>query len=93
MTVLPEHIPVLVTCVGGLAEPLDIAPIGWKLKKLGEDELRNTLLDLLNNPSKIETVKKDIGAWQKVLQHYSWKQISNQTQQLYEMVINKKHNQ
>lgn len=84
MTVLTEHIPVLVTNVGGLAEPLLVAPVGWMLSQLSADHLRQALLDLINHPDKIKAIKNDTNSWDAVCRHYSWEHIGQQTQQLYE---------
>lgn len=84
MTVMTEHIPVLVTKVGGLAEPLTVAPIGWVISQLSPENLRQALLDLINHPAKIKAVKDDSNSWSTVCQHYDWGNICKQTQSLYE---------
>lgn len=84
LTVLPEHVPLLLTDVGSLAEPLTVAPIGWKMERANEQELRNALLYLLDHKDEIKSVRNDRQSWQKVCAFYGWQNISRQTQQLYE---------
>jgi glycosyltransferase involved in cell wall biosynthesis len=84
MTVMTEHIPVLATNVGGLAEPLAVAPIGWVISHPTPENLKQALLDLLDHPEKIKAVKDDSNSWNTVCQHYGWEHIGKQTQQLYE---------
>ena len=84
LTVLTEHIPLLVTDVGSLAEPLSIAHIGWKMQRADEQELKNALLHLLAHQDEIEAIRNDHQAWEKVCSFYDWQDISRQTQQLYE---------
>ena len=87
LTVLPEHIPILVTDVGSLAEPLNIAPIGWKIRKAEEKELKKALIHLLSHKEEIEHIRNDHQAWEKVCSFYDWQAISRQTQLLYESLM------
>lgn len=83
LTVITEHIPVLVTDTGGMAEPLAIGHIGWIIPPSDEQALRDMLVHLVANPAEIQAVRNDQDAWNKVCNHYDWKNISRQTQQLY----------
>jgi len=83
LTVLTEHIPLLLTDVGSLAEPLTIAPIGWKMERADEAELRRALLNILSHKEDIETIRNNRQAWEKVCAFYDWQNISRQTQELY----------
>lgn len=84
LTVLTEHIPLLMTDVGSLAEPLTVARIGWKIQRAEEDELRNALIYLLSHKEEIEVIHNDHQAWKKVCKFYDWQDISSKTQKLYE---------
>ena len=88
MTTISERIPTLVTDVGGLKEPLQIAKIGWVIEEeVNEENLRAALLDLLYHSEEISKIKNDHQAWEKVQDYYDWHHISLQTQELYHQVI------
>lgn len=87
LTVLTEHVPLLLTDVGSLAEPLSVANIGWKMQRADKAELRQSLLYLIGHKAVIERIHNDHEAWEKVNAFYDWNAISRQTQQLYESLI------
>lgn len=87
LTAIAEHVPVLISNIGGLAEVLSIAPIGWTITNGDINELRETMLHLIHNPSEIEKVKNDGHSWSVINENYNWKNISTQTQQLYESLL------
>ena len=87
LTALTEKVPILVTDVGGLSEPLKIADIGWSIDELTEDKLREKLLEILDNREEIERIKNDVAEWQKIHQAYDWKSISRQTLGVYDGLI------
>ena len=82
-TAMEEHVPMIVSDAGGLAEPLTIAPIGWKVRACDTTSLCETLLHLAGHPEEIRRVKSDSKGWKAVCAAYSWDNISLQTQQLY----------
>lgn len=84
LTVLTEHVPLLLTDVGSLAEPLSVAPIGWKIQHAEECELRNALIYLLGHKEEIDAIRNNHQAWEKVCAFYNWQDIGQQTQRLYE---------
>jgi glycosyltransferase involved in cell wall biosynthesis len=84
LTVLTEHVPLLLTDVGSLAEPLSIANIGWKMQRADKAELRQSLIYLIDHKAAIERIHNDQQAWEKVNAFYDWSTISRQTRQLYE---------
>ena len=83
LTAISVGIPFLVTDVGGLAEPLDIAPIGWKMEKLSVDELRQHLLWLLHHPEQVAAAKNNSAGWNLLRKHYDWQEIGRLTARLY----------
>lgn len=89
LTVLTERVPLLLTDVGSLAEPLSVAPIGWKIQRAEYQELRSALLYLLDHKAEIETIHNDHQSWEKVCSFYDWQHISRQTQTLYETFVKK----
>ena len=82
-TAMEENIPMIVSDAGGLAEPLTIAPIGWKVRACDTTSLCETILHLAGHPEEIRKVKSDSEGWKAVCAAYSWDNISRQTQQLY----------
>ncbi|MBQ8676667.1 MAG: glycosyltransferase family 4 protein [Bacteroidaceae bacterium] len=88
MTAITERIPILVSNVGGLADPLKIADIGWMINDVcDKEELRDMLLHILNSQEKIKSIKADNAGWSRIHDFYDWERISLQTQQLYHEII------
>ena len=87
LTVLTEHVPLLLADVGALAEPLDIAPIGWKIPRADEQDLQEALLYLVSHKKEVEAVRNNRQAWEKVCKFYDWKEIGQQTWRLYENLL------
>jgi glycosyltransferase involved in cell wall biosynthesis len=83
LTAISTSTPFLVTDVGGLKEPLDIAPVGWTIPHLSADVLRQKLLWLLHHPEEVKAAKDNNEGWELLKQHYSWSRIGKLTQQLY----------
>lgn len=75
--------PVMVSNIGGLAEPLSYAGIGWNIGDPTSDNLSDGMLRLLDNPEELARVGSDSAAFIKVREIYSWNTISEQTSQLY----------
>lgn len=86
-TAIDEHVPLLVSDAGGLAEPLSVAPVGWKVKACDKESLRQMLLHLARNPQEIKAVKDDAEGWEKVCEAYRWDGISRQTYSLYKSLF------
>lgn len=83
LTAISVGTPFLVTDVGGLAEPLNIAHVGWKMGELSAEELRQQLLWLLHHPEQVAAAKNNEEGWTRLRQHYDWRTIGQLTQQLY----------
>ncbi len=88
-TALDAGVPVMVTDVGGLAEPLQVARVGWNIGAPQEDSLRAEMERLALNPSEIDAVRADADAFERVRQAYSWKEIGAETVSLYKMFYTK----
>lgn len=80
---LSYHIPLIVSRVGGLAETLEEANIGWSIKPDNMDELREAIELLVKHPDEISKVKEDESEWVKILKYYSWEDIGQNTKRLY----------
>lgn len=83
LTTISVGTPFLVTDVGGLAESLDIAQVGWKMDKLSVEELRKQLLWLLHHPEQVAAAKNNTEGWSLLRKHYDWQKIGQLTQKLY----------
>lgn len=83
LTALANRIPVLVTEVGGLTDPLKIAPVGWSIPHCDFASLQSALLQLVRHQHLVQEVKGNQSNWDKVLRHYDWKEISHEVQSLY----------
>lgn len=86
-TALAENIPVLVSDAGGLAEPLSVAPIGWKIKANDFKDLQQKILHLASNPKEITEVKNNKNNWSRVCNEYGWRHISKRMSDIYEQTI------
>ncbi len=82
-TALQTGVPVLVSDVGGLAEPLQVADVGWNIGAPEVDTLQQTMEHLAANPQLIAEKKNNTAAFDKVRQAYSWKDIAKETETLY----------
>lgn len=78
-----SHIPVLVSDVGGLAEPLRYGQIGWNMGEPKIENLQKYMLKFIDNPDMIAEKKEHIEEFEKVRTVYSWKTIGIQTAKLY----------
>ncbi len=80
---LQAEIPVLVTDVGGLADPLKIAPVGWNIGEPSLNNVRTAIEWLCANKQEIDKIKQDDTAFRKVRDAYDWSNISALTANLY----------
>lgn len=83
LTAITEKIPLLVTNIGGLTEPLAISRIGWSIDPENEQQLREMLIYLVNHPDEIASIKRDQEGWDRVQKYYGWEQIGKLTLQVY----------
>lgn len=89
MTAMQEHIPVLVTDVGGLPDPINLAKVGWNMGQPTTDNLREWMLYLANNNEEIETVRFDKLAWSVIDKEFSWRNSATKTTDIYNSLMNK----
>ena len=88
MTAMYFKIPVLVADVGGLADPIRKADIGWVISHCDKALLEDMLLQLVRHPE--ETLKKkndNEEEWSKVQETYSWERIGESTSELYKQLL------
>lgn len=83
LTALAEHVPVLVSDLGGLTEPFQVANVGWKIEELSVKCLAERMKYLIAHPEESLSIRTDDDAWDKIEEFYSWNSISKTTQDLY----------
>ena len=83
LTAITERIPLLVTNVGGLAEPLSIAKVGWCIDADDEQQLRDQLLYFTHHTKEVIAIKNNSEAWSRVQEYYGWEHIGKRTLQVY----------
>ncbi len=87
LTALGERVPILVSQVGGLTEPFDIAKIGWQLPKgFSPFELANILENIVDNKDTITEIKNNENAWNKIDESYNWVKIGQKTFDIYKIL-------
>jgi len=86
LSVLGLAIPVLVSPLAGLREPLDLATVGWSFDGT-EEGLARQLGMLIDNPGVLANVKNDRSAWAAIEQAYDWNTIAAEGSALYEEML------
>ncbi len=84
MTAVQRGIPVVVSDVGGLTEPLQVGDVGWNIGAPTVDNLSRILVQLAKNPGAVSAKRKAVGEFDKVRGHYSWQKIAARTASLYQ---------
>lgn len=83
MTALQLHKPIIVTPVGGLTDPLKIAPIGWCAKEVSKQAILDVLLCVGSQPNQIRNIQQNENAWEEITKYYDWVQIGKMYAKLY----------
>ena len=83
LSAINESVPVLVSDVGGLLEPLSMADIGWNMGEATFENLQKKLIDIVSMPDKIYAKKNNNIEWDKVKKYYAWDGIAKITFELY----------
>lgn len=90
MTAINDKIPVLVSNVGGLPEPLEIANIGWNMGEPNYGNFEKTMNHILQNQQEIKSIKGNDVGWKQLQLEYDWKNIGKKTMDIYKKTINRK---
>ncbi len=80
-------VPVLVSDVGGLTEPLAVADVGWNIGRPGEEPLAKVMEQLAAHPDEVSRVRANAEAFQRVRAAYDWAEISAETNLLYQSLL------
>ena len=87
LSAINESVPVLVSDVGGLTEPLNIGDIGWDMGEGTFENLQNIMLDIVGRYNQIYHKEHNKKEWDKVKSWYAWDAISNKTFDLYKSLL------
>lgn len=83
LTAIQNQVPFAVTPVGGLAEPLCIAPVGWVISRPSVEGVKECMESLAKNKMQTKVVKINQLNWDLVKEKYNWENISKQTEKFY----------
>ncbi|WP_297678215.1 glycosyltransferase family 4 protein [uncultured Bacteroides sp.] len=87
LSTINKEIPYISTDVGGLSEPMSIAPIGWLISLDSVDELCSLLESLSSHPEEIQRKRNGHEGWKSVKLHYEWKEIGRKTMDCYNLIL------
>lgn len=76
---LAIHKPVLVSNVGGLTQPFLLGKVGWVLRELSPNAIREQLEYILDNNHELKTIQEDIRLWKSIAAYYDWENIGKLT--------------
>jgi glycosyltransferase involved in cell wall biosynthesis len=79
--------PVIVSNIGGLTQPFEVAKIGWILEENTPKALSDLILYLGTHKRLIREIQNDTVEWNKVENFYSWNKIGVQTLRLYQSLL------
>lgn len=85
LTSIQNQIPFAVTPMGGLADPLEIAPVGWIISSPSVECVRVCMETLARDIKRTKDVKSNQRNWDLVKFKYDWKNISLQTEEFYNL--------
>ncbi len=83
LTCLQRGVPVVVTDVGGLTDPLRYANVGWNIGATSAENLSRQMLSLVKEPEQIAAVANNHEAFQRIAEVYSSESISAGTVKMY----------
>ncbi len=86
LTCIDRGVPVVVTDVGGLTDPLKYGEVGWNIGQATVESLKKILLQLINAPQQITAVANNHEAYERIKEVYSWKTIGQATSALYSRI-------
>lgn len=78
-----RYTPILITDVGGLAEPLKYGHIGWNIRKPDEEALQREMIRLSKAKTEVDTMREAKSQFDNVKVMYSWEKIGASTAALY----------
>ena len=85
LTTIQNQIPFAVTPMGGLSEPLELAPVGWIIPSPTVEYVRECMETLVCDIEATKAVKYNQQKWNLVKAKYDWKNISIRTEEFYDL--------
>lgn len=87
LSTIEKEIPYIATDVGGLLDPIHIAPIGWSIPLNSVEAFSSLLEFLVQNPEEILRKRNNRIGWESVKQYYDWEDIGKKTMECYMHVL------
>lgn len=87
LTMLAERKPVIVSNVGDITQPFEIANCGWILDDIQVDTIKTLLESIIQDNSVYVKIKNNSQMWENIEKFYSWKDIGEKTQKFYKKVV------
>lgn len=87
LSTIDKEIPYISTDVGGLSEPVHIAPIGWIISSNSVDDFLSLLEFLVLHSEEIRDKKNNKIGWKAIKQYYAWESIGKKTMNCYKSVL------
>ncbi len=87
LSTIEKEIPYIATDVGGLLDPIHIAPIGWSIPMNSAEVFSSLLEFLVQHPEEILCKKNNRIGWESVKQYYDWENIGRKTMECYMHVL------
>lgn len=84
LTAIQNQIPFAVTSMGGLTEPLLVAPVGWIIQSPTVESVRECMENLAHDIKGTKALKNNQSNWDFVKAKYNWKNISATTEMFYD---------
>lgn len=85
LTAIHNQIPFAVTPVGGLTDPLEVAPVGWIIEAPTVECVREAMENLVQDSLLTKSIKHNQHNWDLVKSKYNWGNISALTEELYSL--------
>ena len=82
-TALQLGVPVLVSDVGGLTDPLRYGAVGWSIGEPSVQSLSDAMVYFAEHPTELSNCRKNQEAFAAVRSAFSWELIGEKTSQLY----------
>lgn len=84
LTALSAEVPVVVSDIGGLGDPLRVASIGWNIGQPNANNFSSTLINIISKPDELAAKKSNKKEWEKFFKMFSWKEIGKITKNIYD---------
>lgn len=83
LTALSYKLPIICSNIGGLAEAMSVADIGWTLDEITSDNLSAKMEYVTTHQEELKKKRNNAYEWEKIKKYYSWEEIGKMTKDLY----------